>query len=556
MGIFSYKVLSRFINNKLTVIIASAFFVVSPTVVQRMFSHTALAGQWVLMIALDNFFENQKCTDDRKIYIRWAVLGALVSSIHIYFLLMCGIILAGSCLEEWLRTKKIKKSLFMLLSYCGFAAIVIYILGGFSSNVQADNVGLGLYSFNLNAIFNPQGWSKILKDLPMGAGQYEGFAYVGAAVLLMIVLSTTCLINSNKYRSKIKNNKTVIFGLIAIFLATLIVALSNSITFNDKTLIQYPLLSIVQKAWSVFRATGRIGWILVYVVMIYAICGTYYLFRGHIKTWILIGSLVLLQTYDISGKLRDTRNMFNVEKTYESAMKNTSAWDELYNNGELEHVVLATSFQSFTDNQKWSLADWALSHSITLNDFYLSRDNTAEREKSFNEAIAQIDNHEMFVFNSKSLLSTLKYDMHYYDIDGFVVGSSKSLTSISEMPQEQRSVLIDEMQDNTVNNGNTENGVRTIMPGGMSYGPYWIVPSGNYVLTLTGAGLDNSTITISSQGTGYSETIIFDSSTILNDQLSVEVNISKDINDLEVLVQNIGETNIELYEIKLEAAKN
>lgn len=458
MGIFSYKVLSRFINNKITAICASFFFIVSPTVVQRMFGHTALAGQWVLLIALDNFFENQKCTDDRKTYIRWACLGILVSSIHVYFLLMCGIILAGSCLEEWLRTKRIKKPVIMLLSYCGSAAILIYILGGFSSNMQADNSGLGAFSFNLNALFNPQGWSKILKDLPMGAGQYEGFAYVGAAVLLMFVLSSTCLVISTKYKDKVKNNKTIIIGLIFVFIVALIVAMSDVITFNEKTLINYPLLPFVRKAWSIFRASGRIGWILVYLVMLYSICGTYYLFRGHLKTWIVIGALVLLQTYDISGSLRGTRNNFNVVKKYTSALQNAEAWEELLDNGELKHIVFGSSFQSFTDNQKWSLADWALSHSLTLNDFYFPRDNSDERERSFSEAVKQINDQELFIFNSQSIFTTLKYDMHYYEIDGFIVGTNRSLLNITELSKEQRSVAVYNMQDNTVINGTTENG--------------------------------------------------------------------------------------------------
>lgn len=87
----------------------------------------------------------------------------------------------------------------------------------------------------------------------------------------------------------------------------------------------------------------------------------------------------------------------------------------------------------------------------------------------------------------------------------------------------------------------------------MSYGPYWIVPSGNYEITLNGTGLENSIITISSQQSKYSEVVEFDKNDSIDNQLIICVNIPINIGDLEILVQNTGESNMTLNEIRMKA---
>ena len=169
-GILAARILKNFTNNKTVLIVSSLLFCLTPAMIWRMFAHTALAGHWILLLGLEPIFAHQKYHDNKKIYAVVALLGTLSASVHIYFILLNGIILVGGCISFILFYKAVKKSVYILEVYIISASAVVALLGGFSSGVQAAAWGLGYYSFNLNALFNPMGWSDVYKDLPLYQG--------------------------------------------------------------------------------------------------------------------------------------------------------------------------------------------------------------------------------------------------------------------------------------------------------------------------------------------------------------------------------------------------
>lgn len=179
-GVLAARIFANFIENKVSIIIASVLFVFTPIMIWRMYAHTALAGQWILLLGLEPIFVYKKYQYNKKIYLIVGLMGALSASIHMYFVLMSGIILLGICFMDILVRRSIKRCVLMLTEYLSVVTIVTWLLGGFSSKMQAGDSGLGMFSINLNTFFNPQGWSKIFRELPLyGAGQYEGFGYLG-----------------------------------------------------------------------------------------------------------------------------------------------------------------------------------------------------------------------------------------------------------------------------------------------------------------------------------------------------------------------------------------
>lgn len=171
-GIFAARIIKHFTGSKHQIIIASVMFAFSTPLIQRMYGHTALAGQWIILFALETIFAYQSYYKSRKICVIWAIIGLLAPSIHIYYVLICGIILAGYCIADMASYKRFDRSLHVIAAYLLTAESVTWILGGFSSNVAAANDGLGKYSANLNTLFNPQGFSCILPTLPLyGTGQ-------------------------------------------------------------------------------------------------------------------------------------------------------------------------------------------------------------------------------------------------------------------------------------------------------------------------------------------------------------------------------------------------
>ena len=278
-GIIGAKIISRFTKCGYSIILCGLLFVMSPVMIHRMFGHTALAGHWILLLTLDNFFREYKLlmeqeptndiTRDRKTYLRWALTGALCSSTHIYFIPMCGIILVGSMLFSILTEKKPRKALTMLISYIMACLLVIWVLGGFGSKSGTGAPGLGELSFNLNGLYNPQEWfwSKYLKTYELyGDFQYEGFAYMGIGCLFMCVCAIPVLMSVENVKHFIVRQWKLIISILAVLFITFVFAASPVVTFYNNVLFRYHVPGLILDLWSIFRSTGRFVWIIVYML--------------------------------------------------------------------------------------------------------------------------------------------------------------------------------------------------------------------------------------------------------------------------------------------------
>lgn len=135
---------------------------------------------------------NERNLRIKKECLCWLGLGCLCASIHMYYIPMLGIILLGYCLQDFLNAKSVKKVVSYFLSYCGGVLAILILLGAFNLEEQSLVAsGLGTYSANLNTFFNPiGGWSEIVNELPTYTdGQYEGFAYLGVGIFILLGLT-------------------------------------------------------------------------------------------------------------------------------------------------------------------------------------------------------------------------------------------------------------------------------------------------------------------------------------------------------------------------------
>lgn len=58
MAVVSVKLLHKFSDNKLICWIGSVFFVISPYMLQRMYYHSSLGGQWLIVLAIYFWIDN------------------------------------------------------------------------------------------------------------------------------------------------------------------------------------------------------------------------------------------------------------------------------------------------------------------------------------------------------------------------------------------------------------------------------------------------------------------------------------------------------------------
>lgn len=105
VALISYRILYRATGKLVYSVLGSTLFVIAPIMLHRTMVHEALMGQWVVLYAMETLIFIKDYIDTKKIYIRTAVLGLLASTIHMYFLLMCGVVMIGTCLAVWIKEK-------------------------------------------------------------------------------------------------------------------------------------------------------------------------------------------------------------------------------------------------------------------------------------------------------------------------------------------------------------------------------------------------------------------------------------------------------------------
>lgn len=550
-GCLAGRIFKLYTKNKITIISSSLLVVISPVMLFRMFTHTSLAGQWILLFAIYPLFSyKNNYKDNNHIYGYIALLAFLATSIHLYFVLMCGIISIGICLLDFFNNKKISKSILLLIIYTFVAAATTWIWGGFSSaGAQYSYGGLGGFSMNLNSLFNPQGWSSIFQDLTLYTiTQYEGFGYLGAGAIALLFLSILFITDEFDLKTFIKRYWKELISAIAIVLIITFIALSPAATFNGTLLYALMLPDSIYKLWGVFRASGRIVMVIVYVLIVSAVVIlTKYKKR---TTSIIIIACLLLQVYDIHMILNKKNAQFDCTTNHVSQLQ-SPIWDFIGNRKDIEHVVI-----TFWDTEQdfYVLGEWALNHNKTLNSFAMAHPNPDALLQNVEGLLQNPEDNEIFIFK-KNLdgIRYLKYNLNYYMADDYIIGYSNEMNSFSKMSTTESKKLEWSFGNNHyLQQGEDIDDGRIIYPGGLSFGPYWYIVAGNYKLSITGKNLtDNLNFSIYSNGGSiFHEYQLIECS---NSNIVLKFQLDTDIEDMEIAFNNNSLNNILLEKISLSA---
>jgi len=199
-SISSWKLLGLWISNRIHLTLGVCFFVISPAFLDRLSVYFDASAHFLLIFALYLYFSTPF-----KL-AQWLMLGALSVLIFPYIAMMVSIVFFAQTVSDVIRTKLFFVAMKRTSIYVGVILITAwqsgyFILGG--SRIDAE--GYGIYSANGFTFVDPGfpdnyrvPWSHIVPDRWQGAGQYEGFAFIGSGVLiLMIIIWTKGLIQGN-----------------------------------------------------------------------------------------------------------------------------------------------------------------------------------------------------------------------------------------------------------------------------------------------------------------------------------------------------------------------
>lgn len=539
-GILAVRILENYLQRKSEILAGAVFFLLTPVFIDRMYWHSALAAHFLILFAILLFVEEEKTESPVKSAVSWGILGAAVSSVHLYFLAMCGAVLAGFSIKKFLK-KEWWAGAAGLFAYLFSAAAVVWVLGGFSSGMDDGAPGLGYYSFNLNGFFHADGWSAVMPEFSRYAdGQYEGFAYLGLGILCLAAAAFLI-------RRKQKAHFTVT-GAVAVFVSVVLIfaAASNEVSFGSHLLFRIPVPGWIEELWAPFRSSGRLIWPVVYFIMIYAVCGGRRSKKKYLWGIVLFVCLVI-QLMDIGPKLLAKHREFRSERIYRESV-DTALLNTICADREIRHLVFMEK-EKLSQEDLYTFSDFAWKNEITVNDFYFARYLGSPTNEVAKDFAAHPTGDCIYLFGEDERMSLVSYDLYYYRMGKFYVGLKDAVSGIPEVQAASEADFAYVFTGENIEDGWDEAGVRHLSSGGYSYGPFLDLPAGEYSVIIRGEHLVESVLESYSSGGGKihaMENLHIDDGMIRYDFV-----LEEDAEDYEIKITNLSGNIMKISEINV-----
>lgn len=427
-SILTVKILKEYSNNKTAIVLSTTFFLISQMLLNRACVHVALSSQWLLLLALEPIFLKDLFYECRPFYKRCFLLGILASSIHLYYVPMCGICLLGYSVADWIETKRWKKQVISLFLYCLTCFLIIWLLGGFQGGFSMPGAEyLGRTSFNLISLFNPYGgWSFLLREHGV-IDPYQADGYLGGGVLLLSF--STCVlilkIGLKDTTAVIRRHKVLALGILVSSALAFLVALSPVISFGSHTIYKIPLPNFILNAWAVFRSTNRFIWIVEYNIILLCCCAVCTKL-GKKEAIILLLFCVVTQAVDLKNKIQEIHIRYSDKVQKSTLLKDSDFWESIETDDRIKEVVFTTSLSG---NQLYNITDWSINNNFKQNFFLFGRSLGDIVWKNAKNALAHPSEAQIFIFIEANKEDCCNYELTYYEVDGFIVGHKGELNT-------------------------------------------------------------------------------------------------------------------------------
>ena len=272
--------------------ISSILIAITPVFLNR-YGHLALDSHWVILASFC-IYQSHNLMPNYKLYLH-SLLLFFTAWIHPYITLMIFVLHCAVLGKLFLENKYKLNTLIFNFIINSVAIILSWYMIGYFYIGGRNGTQIGYFSANLNAFFNPLvNNSQFLLPLSNWGGQYEGFAYLGAGLILLFIF----VIFENwdkKSHIFIKKN----FPLLAAIFVLILYALSNDIRFGAVTILKYPIPNSIMDVLGIFQSSGRFIWPLYYFVIISILYLWIKRERNNYKKSIFLIIILIVQFTDI-----------------------------------------------------------------------------------------------------------------------------------------------------------------------------------------------------------------------------------------------------------------
>lgn len=290
-------------------LLGATLLILSPPLIYRI-NHAALTAHWVVLASLWLLLRPDANEISWRRAGAWALLCAVTAAIQPYLLFMVLILMAAAHARQVLAAPR---RLLVAAAHAALAAgaSVLALWQSGSLMVRAEEGlevgGFGEWSTNLLSFIMPTEGPTLFSPGLFAyhhKEQYEGYAYLGAGILLLSAIVVVArLVSIRSLRLTPRSWHHLPLALALLFLTAM--ALGPRITAGGETLFTY------DRSWwgplDIFRTSGRMVWPIYYVTVI-GILFAVSRFR-YPRAAALLSVALLAQAVDLAGMVGYVRDV-------------------------------------------------------------------------------------------------------------------------------------------------------------------------------------------------------------------------------------------------------
>ncbi|MGA2903594.1 MAG: DUF6311 domain-containing protein, partial [Candidatus Korobacteraceae bacterium] len=487
----------RMPSNVLGAALCSVFFLLVPPLNYRFWGHYSLSNQWLLVAALFVFAQAQQ-PSPRSIrrFVIWAcVLAAVSVGTNPYLAFEVLLLLTAAVVSLlWQKRISVAKSAGIVGLLAAISFVMAYSLGlvisggkGYSSGGYRD------LSMNLLAPVDPRTWTSIIfPRLPgASAGQYEGYNYLGAGVLILAVIVVVAAIIRRGKVWRPDKRWLVPLGLCCLLLTLL--ALSTKVTLGSTTVIDLDPSGKLSPYFAPLRASGRLFWAPYYAILAAILAAPFLLFR---KAWAnsLIAAMLVLQFADTSALRRWVHTTISEE--HPSPLK-SPIWSQL--GSQHQNLIVLPAWQCEKNASPGGPEGYrifgflAVQQKMRTNSYQSARYTGVAQDFHCSQSIAELSQQPLSPDSAYVVMPDVAAAIAQgpsgpgkcHDLDHFILCSAKTDFGLSPVLMTPEERVENSVANPGFEDGNTApwstNGVKASVSTAQAH-------SGSYSLAETGAG--------------------------------------------------------------------
>ena len=465
-------------------VLGAGVLVLFPALNIRMFAHTALAANWLVLLALWLWLcaeQSENRPTAAKLCLWWGILGLLCAGIHLYYLPMVGMVLVAACVQRALEKRGPAAVVLPVASFCGAALAELFVLGAFAANFAGYSNGY-LSGADLANLFVPG----------LGAS-WEQEIYAGLGTTIAVVLALVWLLVQHKQAGTFfRRHKNVVIAALVLLVLDAIAAMGNTVTFAGRTLFTVPIPQVLMDFWAMFSSCARLAW-LAGMLLAVAACGLVLRFWQGAAAAVLLALCAAAQGFGQRAELAKRFAAYHDAAYYENTTQLTDpAWEQLAASGQFTHLAFA-SFD-FEHDEFWDLAAFAADHGWTSNSFYMGHMDGNLAAVTLAGEMNALAPDTLYAFVDEDALARNDFALHYYRLDGVLLGSVELIDGLTEESADTAPAHTMTLEKSSVINGTADADGVVLSSGGELLTEAWMLFPGNYRVTLTGSGFDHSYI--------------------------------------------------------------